>query len=363
MRERQRGGGAARDGRSVAVLVYDGVRLMDVAAPLEVFGTAGALGGRYAPLVCSVDGSPVRTATGTLLGADAAATDLTGRAAPHTLVVPGSDDLPLGPPPDGLTDAVAALAAAAPRVASVCTGAFALGAAGLLDGRRATTHWRHAAALARRHPRTAVEPDAIFVADGRVCTSAGVTAGIDLALALVEADEGADLAREVARDLVVFLRRPGGQSQFSVAARTPVPRHEALRDLVRGIAADPAADHAPAALAARCGLSTRHLTRLFREQVGTTPAGYVEAVRVEAAQALLEAGGTVTAAAHRSGIGSDESLRRAFLRHLGVTPSAYRARFRTSGVPGAHDTLPRKVAHPIQGGDTGGPAVLPTLAP
>ncbi|MEW2548632.1 helix-turn-helix domain-containing protein [Streptomyces sp. NPDC047002] len=362
MRERQRGGGPAR---TVAVLVYDGVRLMDVAAPLEVFGTAAALGGRYAPLVCSVDGAPVRTATGTLLGADAAAADLAGGAGapPHTLVVPGSDDLPLGPQPDGLTDAVAALAAAAPRVASVCTGAFALAAAGLLDGRRATTHWRHAAALARRHPLTAVEPDAIFVADGRVCTSAGVTAGIDLALALVEADEGAELAREVARDLVVFLRRPGGQSQFSVAARTPAPRHEALRDLVREIAADPAADHAPAALAARCGLSTRHLTRLFRAQVGTTPAGYVEAVRVEAAQALLEAGGTVTAAAHRSGLGSDESLRRAFLRHLGVTPSAYRARFRTSGVPGAHDTLPRKVAHRTQGGDFGGPAVLPTLAP
>ncbi|MGQ4514674.1 DJ-1/PfpI family protein [Streptomyces sp. DW26H14] len=323
-----------RHPRTVAVLVYDGARLMDIAAPLEVFGTAAGLGGRYATLVCSVDGGPVVTSTGTRLAADVSVGELLERpAAPGTLVVPGSDDLPLRPPPDGLTGAVAALAPGAARIASVCTGAFALAAAGLLDGRRATTHWRHAAALARRHPRVAVEPDAIFVADGRTYTSAGVTAGIDLALALVEADEGAGLAREVARDLVVFLRRPGGQSQFSVAARTPAPRHDVLRDLVREIAADPAADHCLTALARRGGISGRHLTRLFNEQVGTTPAGYVESVRVEAARALLEAGETVTGAARRSGLGSDESLRRAFLRHLGVTPSTYRARFRTSGVP------------------------------
>jgi transcriptional regulator GlxA family with amidase domain len=178
-----------------------------------------------------------------------------------------------------------------------------------------------------------VDPDAIFVRDrdGRTYTSAGVTAGIDLALALVEDDEGADLAREVARDLVVFMRRPGGQSQFSVAARTPSPQHDALRGLLREIAADPAADHSLAALAGRGGLSARHLTRLFGEQVGSSPAVYVESVRLEAAQALLEAGESVTGAARRSGLGSDESLRRVFLRHLGVTPSTYRARFRTTG--------------------------------
>jgi transcriptional regulator GlxA family with amidase domain len=246
----------------------------------------------------------------------------------HTLVVPGSDELPHSP--QRFLDAVTGLAARSTRITSVCTGAFALAAAGLLDGRRATTHWRHAAALARRFPKVSVEPDAIFVWDGRTYTSAGVTAGIDLALALIEDDEGADLARDVARDLVVFLQRPGGQSQFSVAARTPSPQNDALRGLLSEVTADPAADHSLPALARRGGLSTRHLTRLFNEQVGSTPAAYVEAVRLEAAQALLEAGETVSGAARRSGLGSDESLRRVFLRHLGVTPSTYRARFRTA---------------------------------
>ncbi|MFJ1595528.1 GlxA family transcriptional regulator [Streptomyces sp. NPDC088261] len=328
MRPGQRPGGRRPAPRAVVVFVYDGVRLMDVAAPLEVFATAAGLGGSYALTVCSADGAPVITSTGTRLHADAAVGQI-GEV--HTVVVPGSDDLPHHPPPDGLLDAVAFLAGRSARVASVCTGAFALAAAGLLDGRRATTHWRHAAVLARRHPAVTVDPDAIFVRDGHTYTSAGVTAGIDLALALVEDDEGADLAREVARDLVVFLRRPGGQSQFSVAARTPSPRHDVLRGLLDAVAGDPAADHSLAALARRGGLSARHLTRLFNEQVGSTPAAYVESVRLEAAQALLEAGETVTGAARRSGLGSDESLRRVFLRHLGVTPSAYRARFRTAG--------------------------------
>lgn len=334
MRGRTRG---AR--KEIVVFVYDGVRLMDVAAPLEVFGTATGLGGAYNPaglggpydtVVCSADGGPVTTSTGTRLYADTA---VAGVARAHTLVVPGSDELPLRPPPTALLDAVTVLAGRSSRLASVCTGAFALAAAGLLDGRRATTHWRHAAALARRYPAVTVEPDAIFVRDGRTYTSAGVTAGIDLALALVEDDEGADLAREVAKDLVVFLRRPGGQSQFSVAARTPNPPHDGLRALLREIAADPAADHSLPALARRAGLSTRHLSRVFNDQTGTTPAAYVESVRLEAAKALLEAGETVTAAARRTGLGTDESLRRTFLRHLGVPPSAYRARFRTTAAP------------------------------
>ncbi|MFJ2650380.1 GlxA family transcriptional regulator [Streptomyces sp. NPDC087420] len=337
MRAGQQRGRRGAEPRDIVVFVYDGVRLMDVAAPLEVFATAAGLGGSYALTVCSADGAPVITSTGTRLHADAAVSELGGVGGAggageiHTVIFPGSDDLPHHPPPDGLLDAVTFLAGRSARVASVCTGAFALAAAGLLDGRRATTHWRHAAVLARRHPAVTVNPDAIFVRDGHTYTSAGVTAGIDLALALVEDDEGADLAREVARDLVVFLRRPGGQSQFSVAARTPSPRHDVLRGLLDEMAGDPAADHSLPALARRGGLSARHLTRLFNEQVGSTPAAYVESVRLEAAQALLEAGETVTGAARRSGLGSDESLRRVFLRHLGVTPSTYRARFRTTG--------------------------------
>ena len=313
--------------KQVAVVVYDGVRLMDVTAPVEVFGTAAELGGSYEVTLCSPTGADVTASAGVRLAAGASVADV-GRA--HTLVVPGSHDLPRLPPSPELLGAVDALAGRSRRVTSVCTGAFVLAEAGLLDGRRATTHWRHAAVLAGRYPCVTVEPDAIYVRDGHVLTSAGVTAGIDVALAMVEEDEGGDLARDVARELVVFMQRPGGQSQFSVPARTPRPRNDLLRGLLDEIAFDPAADHSLPTMASRAGLSPRHLTRLFRQQVGITPSGHVESVRLEAAQALLASGETITGAAQRSGLGSDESLRRAFLRHLGVTPSAYRARFRTT---------------------------------
>ncbi|MCK7627516.1 DJ-1/PfpI family protein [Streptomyces sp. RS10V-4] len=316
--------------RRVVMLAFEGARLLDITGPLEVFSAAARFGGRYAIRLCSPDGRPVTTSSGTRLAVDAGLPEIL--AGPlDTVLVPGAEQLTQGRFPPGLLDAVRALADRARRTASVCAGAFALAGAGLLDGRRATTHWRHTAALAARHPALSVDPDALHVRDGEVYTSAGVSAGIDLALALVEADEGPALAREVARDLVVFMQRPGGQSQFSVPARTPRPRHDALRALLDAVAADPAADHSNTALAARAGLSPRHLARLFRAHTGTTPAGYVEAVRLEAAQNLLANGETVTATARRTGIGSDESLRRLFLRRLGVTPSAYRSRFRTTG--------------------------------
>lgn len=314
-------------GRAIVVVAYDGVRLLDVTAPLEVFTTAAGQGGGYTVTLCSPDGLDVRTSAGTRLRVDAAAHRVRGA---HTLVVPGSPDLPRRPWPEGLMEAVDALAGRSERVASVCTGAFVLAGAGLLEGRRATTHWRHAALLARAFPGIRVEPDAIYVRDGRVLTSAGVSAGLDLSLALVEEDEGSDLAREVARDLVVFLQRPGGQSQFSVAARTPRPSHDVLRPVLDAVAADPAGDHSAPAMAARAGVSTRHLGRLFRERLDSTPAAHVESVRLEAARALLEAGESVAGAAERSGLGSGESLRRVFWRHLGLTPSAYRDRFRTA---------------------------------
>ncbi|GAB4586757.1 GlxA family transcriptional regulator [Nocardia sp. IFM 10818] len=313
--------------RRIAVLAYDGVRLLDVAAPLEVLSTAIELGADYDVTVCSPTGRAVSTSAGATLGATASFAEI---GDVHTVVVPGSPRLPAAPAPGELVDAITALAGTATRMTSVCTGAFALAATGLLDGRRATTHWRHTATLARAYPRITVEPDSIYVRDGSVLTSAGVSAGIDLTLALVEADAGADLAREVARDLVVFLQRPGGQSQFSAASRLPRPPHDPLRSLLDEVVADPAADHSLSAMASRSALSVRHLTRLFREHLGTTPAAFVESVRVEAAQTLLESGESVTRAARRSGLGSDESLRRAFLRHLGITPSAYRARFRTT---------------------------------
>uniref|UniRef100_UPI0024566D75 GlxA family transcriptional regulator n=1 Tax=Nocardia wallacei TaxID=480035 RepID=UPI0024566D75 len=312
--------------RQIAVLAFDGVRLLDVTAVLEVFGTATTLGGRYDTVLCSPTGEPVTTASGTRLLVDSAYDAITR---PHTVLVPGAPVLPHTPAPAALPAAVTRLSGPARRIASVCTGAFVLAQAGVLDGRRATTHWRHTGLLARAYPAITVEPDSIYVRDGAIMTSAGVSAALDLALALVEEDEGAALAREVARDLVVFLQRPGGQSQFSVASRTPRPRRDELRTVLESVLADPA-HHSLSAMAARAGVSGRHLTRLFRDELSTTPAAFVESARLEAARAMLESGESVTAAAHRCGLGSDESLRRAFLRHLGITPSAYRARFRTA---------------------------------
>lgn len=352
--------------RQVIVFAFDGVRLMDVAAPLEVFATAARGTGSYVVRVCTPGGRDVVTSTGLRIVADlsaeraeceqradggaAAVRPTAGAGRPSgagrpagagrpevTLVVPGPADLDTLRKDPALVEQVARLAAGAQRVAAVCTGAFALAAAGLLRGRRATTHWEHAAELARRHPDVRVTPDALYVQDGTVLTSAGVTAGIDVCLAMVEQDHGPEAARRVARDLVVFLQRPGGQSQFSAASRTTATPHPVVRPLLDAIAADPASDHSPQALAGQAGVSPRHLSRLFREETGSTPAAYVETMRLEAARMLLEGGESVTSAARRSGLGSDETLRRTFARHLGTTPSAYAARFRTTrpGVPHA----------------------------
>jgi transcriptional regulator GlxA family with amidase domain len=216
-------------------------------------------------------------------------------------------------------------------VTSVCTGAFVLARAGLLDGRRATTHWDSCALLARRFPLVTVEPDRIFVRDGNVFTSAGVTAGMDLALALVEADHGAEVAMEVARRLVLFARRPGGQAQFSVQLAAEAPRDGALRELQTWIAEHLDGDLSVAALSRHAHMSPRTLARAFSREIGMTPAAYVDAVRVERARALLERGDARLARIARTcGFGTTETMRRAFRRRLGVAPVDYRARFNTT---------------------------------
>jgi transcriptional regulator GlxA family with amidase domain len=311
----------------VTALVFDGMKLLDLAGPLEVFAEAGRFGGRYALEVRSADGRDVVSSTGMRVPVDGPADEAED---PGTLLVVGGDVLPGTPVPPELAEAARSLSARAGRTASVCTGAFVLAAAGLLDGRRATTHWRHAALLGRAHPQVQVEPDAIFVEDRGVFTSAGVSAGIDLALALVERDGGGELARAVAQSLVVFLQRPGGQSQFSASLAAPRPRVPLLRSVTDGVAADPAADHSVPALAARAHVSSRHLTRLFQAELGTTPARYVESVRIDAAVRLLHEGHSVTATAQRVGMGSPETLRRAFLARIGVPPGEYLRRFRSS---------------------------------
>ncbi|MGW1677296.1 GlxA family transcriptional regulator [Saccharopolyspora sp. NPDC002376] len=319
----------------VAIVVFDGVTALDVSGPSEVLHQATRLGRPYELVLVSPRGEQVVTTAGLRLAGAIAAADV---ESVDTVVVAGGDrlvDQPLGP---DLLETVRMLAAQATRVASVCTGAFVLAELGLLDGRRATTHWRHAAALACRYPRVRAEPDAIHIRDDRYLTSAGISAGIDLALTLVEDDHGPDVAREIAREMVVFMQRPGGQSQFSTAIWTPPARSELLKDVIASVLADPAGEHSLPSMAAAAAVSTRHLTRLFNTELGTTPAKWVERVRLDRAQQLLLDGHSVTSAAHRSGLGSDESLRRAFARHLGTTPTHYRQRFASTHRQGPAET-------------------------
>jgi transcriptional regulator GlxA family with amidase domain len=295
----------------LVMLVFDGVRLLDMTGPLEVFDVAASLGVPYRVTVCSVNGLDVITSSGLRVGVECRVAEI---GSVDTLLVPGSQRLVTSSPTAPLVETVRSLASRARRVGSVCAGSFVLGAAGLLDGRTATTHWRYTAELARRFPTVTVDKEALYVRDGPVITSAGVAAGIDLALGLVEEDAGDEVAYEVARDLAVFMRRTGKQPQLSAAARTAWPRRELIRMLCDEIVADPAADHSGPSLAARACMSVRHLSRLFKHEMGCTPAAFVTRVRLEAATALIMSGEIASTAAKRSGLGSDETLRRTLRR-------------------------------------------------
>lgn len=315
------------DPRDVVIVVFDGVKLLDVVGPAEVFAEANRFGARYRLRYASVDGQGVTTSIGSAFPVTNSLASITSA---DTVLVAGGDDLVGRPIDPALVAALRSVPGRTRRLASICTGAFILAQAGLLAGRRATTHWRHTRLLAGAYPDVRVEPDAIFVRDGDVYTSAGVSAGIDLALALVEADHGTALVREVARSLVVYLKRAGGQSQFSVLVEADPPPQSALRVVTDAVTADPGADHSVTKLAALAALSTRQLTRLFQSELGTTPARYVEMVRVDLARAALDAGHSVAESARRAGFGSPETLRRVFIGHLGLSPKAYRDRFRTA---------------------------------
>ncbi|WP_292990891.1 GlxA family transcriptional regulator [Mycobacterium sp.] len=313
--------------RVVVIVVFDDVTMLDVAGAGEVFAEANRFGADYRLVFASVGGRDVTTSIGTRLGVTSAIGSI---EAADTVMVTGSDNLPRRPIDPELVEAVTAIAGRTRRLASICTGSFILAQAGLLDGRRATTHWHDVPLFARAFPDVTVEPDAIFVRDGDVYTSAGISAGIDLALAMVEMDYGVELVRSVARWLVVYLKRAGGQSQFSVLVESAVPPQSPLRKVTDAISASPAADHSVNSLAALASLSTRQLTRLFQSELGTTPARYVETVRIDAARAALDAGHSVADTARVAGFGSTESLRRVFVDQLGVSPKAYRERFRTA---------------------------------
>ncbi|MEU4474984.1 GlxA family transcriptional regulator [Micromonospora sp. NPDC023888] len=312
---------------SVAILVYDGVTLLDVAGPAEVFKEANRFGADYRIVLLSPTGADVTSSLGIRMAVDGAVSP--GEAF-DTLLVAGSDHYPRAHVPADLANAARTPAAAAGRVASICTGAFVLAAAGVLDGKRATTHWKVAHELAARCPTCRVEPDAIYVRDGTTYTSAGVTAGIDLALALVEEDHGPDLTRDVARALVVYMQRAGGQSQFSAPLQGPPPRSPALRRITDVVTADPRGDHSLGELARHLNVSTRQLTRLFHDELSTTPARYVENIRFDLARALLDQGHTATQAATLAGFPSYESMRRVFARKLSISPAAYQRRFSTA---------------------------------
>ena len=324
---------------NVVIVVYPGVQSLDLTGPLEVFTGAQQLiaaTGRsergYRVAVASRDGAPLSTSSGLAIVPETSLGEVSGPI--DTLIVAGGAGSRDASAEEALLDWIAGVAPSARRVASVCTGAFVLAAAGLLDGRRATTHWASAAELAQRYPAVEVDPEPIYLRDGPVWTSAGVTAGMDLALALVEEDLDRDAALTIARHLVLFLRRPGNQSQFSATLAAQQPEREPLRDVQRYALEHVAEDLSVEALAARAHMSPRNFARAFAAEAGITPGRYVERVRLEAARRALEdTSQPIATVAATCGFGTPETMRRAFLRALGVGPAEYRRRYHPDGAP------------------------------
>jgi transcriptional regulator GlxA family with amidase domain len=322
--------------RHIAMVAFPGANAVDVIGPLEVFASASALATRgssrppaYTTEVVAPVAGPVATQSGIAVVAQRALGAVRGGV--DTLLVAGGLGTRTALDDRTLIGGIRRLAPRVRRLGSVCSGSFLLAEAGLLDGRRATTHWMWCDSLAQRYPRVRVDPDPIFVRDGDVWTSAGVTAGMDLALALVEDDLGRDIALHTARQMVLFLRRPGGQSQFSAQLATQAADRQPLRELQAWVVDHPEADCSVPALAQRVAMSPRNFARVFLRQIGLTPAQFVEKVRVEAARRRLEdSTDGVDAIAARCGFGTAETMRRTFLRHVRVAPSDYRTRFRAA---------------------------------
>ncbi|MFF0862886.1 GlxA family transcriptional regulator [Nonomuraea sp. NPDC003560] len=311
--------------RRVVVVAYEAAELLDIACVSSTLENANWHGASpyYQVRLATPGGHPVTTAGALVLQAQLALERITGPL--DTLIVSGGTGHVDAAANPLVVGHVRRLARESRRVASVCTGAYVLAAAGLLDGRRATTHWREAADMAARYPRVTVDPAPIFVRDGEVATSAGVTAALDLTLALVEEDNGAELARTVARGMVTYLQRPGNQAQMSMFVSPPAPADGLVRRIVEHISANLAADLTAATLAAAAGVSERHLTRLFLRHLGQTPGRFVRRARTEgAAQLLVSTSLPMSAIAVRCGFGTAETLRQAFVDRYGIPPSRYR---------------------------------------
>ncbi|WIM87380.1 GlxA family transcriptional regulator [Candidatus Mycobacterium wuenschmannii] len=317
--------------QKVLFVGFPGLQTLDVVGPFEVFAGASQLlaaQGKdgYAPEVVSLDGRSVASETGLSLGA--APLPDPGRPV-DTLLLPGGSGARGDRRDQRLIDWIVAAAPHARRIVSVCTGAFLAAQAGLLDGCRATTHWAFADKLADEFPAVDVDPDPIFIrSSDKVWTAAGVTAGIDLALALVEADHGTEVAQTVARWLVLHLRRPGGQTQFAEPVWVARAKREPIRAVQEAVESEPGGAHSITELARLAAMSPRHFTRVFTDEVGEAPGSYVERVRTEAARRQLEqTDDTVVTIATRCGFGTAETMRRNFIRRVGVSPDQYRKAF------------------------------------
>ncbi|TQM16157.1 GlxA family transcriptional regulator [Pseudonocardia kunmingensis] len=315
---------AAAGPRVVVIVAFPGVLGLDVVGPLEVFAMANRFGAdpAYATAVVSMTGGAVTASSGLVIGTEQAGSV----AGPiDTLMVAGGYSTGQAAEDGAFVRWLTGTAGSARRVTSVCTGAWLLARAGLLDGRRATTHWSVCEMLATRFPSVDVETDRIYVRDGDVWTSAGVTAGMDLALALVEHDHGCELARAAARELVMFVHRPGGFPQISAQLAVRRPRQVPLREVLAIIAEHPDADLSVPALARHCAMSVRAFSRVFRQETGSTPAAFVQASRVEMARRLIETSdATFEDIARTCGLGTVETMYRAFRRTLGTTPGRFR---------------------------------------
>ena len=316
----------------MVIVGYPGVQPLDVVGPFEVFAgatrAAEALGraGSYRVTLASDESVPIRAESG--LGLCTEPLPEVGTRI-DTLVIPGGGQARAARRDAGLLTWITTVAPRCRRVATVCTGAFLAAEAGLLDGRRVTTHWAQADRLAAEFPSLHVDPDPIYIQDGKYWTSAGVTAGIDLALALVENDLGAEVAQTVARWLVMFLHRPGGQTQFASPVWVPRAQRSTVRAVQSMVESEPDGDHRVPVLAQAASMSVRHFTRVFTDEVGQTPGRFVERVRTEVARRELETtNDTLDLIAARCGFGTAETLRRTFKRRLDVAPDSYRRRFR-----------------------------------
>lgn len=321
--------GLERSLRRIGLVGFDGSNALDLVGPIEAFSTVNGLDPatrRYEVMLLAINGQPIRTESGLVLTPGA---DLDRAPDVDTILIPGGVTLRSNPAlRDRLASWIASRASTTRRLVSVCTGFYALAASGALDGRRATTHWRHASDAARLFPRVRIDPDAIFVRDGPCWTSAGVTAGIDLALALIEDDAGAPLALGAARELVVYLKRSGGQLQYSEPLRFQVRARGRFADLVDWLPSHLSEDLSVDVLAKRVNYSVRNFARAFRMNFGVTPAEYVERLRLEhAAERLAMSVLPIATIAHSLGYRRSDTFRRAFERHFGLGPSDYRARF------------------------------------